>query len=64
MAREVELSTQLKGLNKNHDDLKKSFNEIKIRMHDNDINLRAKIEVLQKQLSGAAPTQADPTLET
>lgn len=64
MAREVELNTSLKGLTKNHDDLKKSYNEIKIRMHDVDITHRTKISELQKQLPGAAPSQVDPTLET
>ena len=48
MAREMDLSTQLKALTKNHDDLKKSYNDIKIRMHDQDISSRVKIETLQK----------------
>jgi hypothetical protein len=64
MAREMEVSNQLKALNKNHDDLRKSYNDVKIRMHDIDINGRAKIELLQKQIAGAPPSQPDPTLES
>lgn len=64
MARENEVSNQLRELTTNHDNLKKSYNDLKIRLHEQDINSRTTIESLQKQLPGAAASaQPNPGLE-
>jgi hypothetical protein len=54
MAQKEELNQTHSTMRVNHDDLKKAFNDIKVKSYEKELNLQARLDNLQKQLGGAA----------